>query len=246
MVEESFLDTFEGLLRRLDKDDVDMVACIARQVWLRRNKWVFQGEFATPTHILQCASNQLESAKSNGEAVRQVGQRRSPQDRERWKKPSREFLKCNWDAAIDSDEMRMGVGVVIKNHEGEVVAAKCCTKPHITDPLVAEIVAAWSAAQFIRHLEIDHVLVEGDSLGVIQSLGGVDRSWAPAGHLVDDAKALLNNCRCWKAMHVRREANAAADCLAKMALQLIEEHQWRNSTPLCIREIVMSEKILIE
>ena len=72
--------------------------------------------------------------------------------------------------------VRMGVGIVIRNHEGEVVAAKCCTKPHIIDPLVAKIVAAWSTAQFIRQLEIDHVIVEGDSLGVIQSLGGEDKS----------------------------------------------------------------------
>ena len=69
MVEESFLDTFEGMLRRLDKEDVDMLACIARQMWLRRNKWAFQGEFATPTHILQCALNHLGAAKSNGERL---------------------------------------------------------------------------------------------------------------------------------------------------------------------------------
>lgn len=135
---------------------------------------------------------------------------------------------------------------MIQNYEGEVVAAKCCTKTHITDPLVAKTVADQSATQFIRQLEIGQVIVEGDSLGVIQSLGGKDSSQVPVGHLIDDAKALLNNCRCQKAMHVHRKANAAADCLAKMALQLIEEHQWRNFTPLCIHEIVMIEKRLIE
>ena len=30
---------------------------------------------------------------------------------------------------------------MIQNYEGEVVAAKCCTKTHITDPLVAKTVA---------------------------------------------------------------------------------------------------------
>ena len=89
MDEESFLDIFEGLLRHLDKEDVDMVDCIAWQVWLRRNKWVFQGEFSTSTHILQCALNQLEAAKSNVNAMQPAGQQWSPQDWERWKKPPR-------------------------------------------------------------------------------------------------------------------------------------------------------------
>ena len=52
------------------------------------------------------------------------------------------MIKCNWDAAVDVDGRRMGVGIVIRTHEGEVTATKCSTKPYITDPHTAEAVAA--------------------------------------------------------------------------------------------------------
>lgn len=70
----------------------------------------------------------------------------------------------------------MGVGIVIRNHEGEVVTAKCSTKLYITDPMTAEAVAVWTAAQFIRQLGIEHAILEGDSLEVVQSLQGEKKS----------------------------------------------------------------------
>lgn len=62
--ELSFLDSFEGLLGRLDAAEIDMVACTARQVWLQRNKWVFEGEFSSPVQLLQRASDQVEAIKA--------------------------------------------------------------------------------------------------------------------------------------------------------------------------------------
>lgn len=61
--------------------------------------------------------------------------------------------------------------------------------------------------------------------------------------MLDDVKITLGSCRSWQVLHVRREANSATDQMAKLALQLNEEHQWRVSTR--IRDIVLAEKRLI-
>ncbi len=47
-------------------------------------------------------------------------------------------MKCNWDAAINSKKRGMGVGVVIRDDRGRVVAAKARFVSGIVNPTVAE------------------------------------------------------------------------------------------------------------
>jgi ribonuclease HI len=246
----SFLDIFEGLLNRLDDEEMDLVASTARQVWLRRNQWVFDAKFLAPTHVVQRAADQLESAKKCGSGTRTTRQQErapsGPRVSEKWKVPPWGFLKCNWDAALDVHGHMMGIGILVRDHEGMVVAAKCTTQRMINDPLNAETIAAWAAACFIRLKGFDKIILEGDSMGVVQSLTGDAQCWAQAGQLIDDTKRILYDCSSWKVQHVHREANTAADRLAKTALQLVEEHQWIASTPLCIQNIVMFDRQFIE
>jgi ribonuclease HI len=133
-------------------------------------------------------------------------------------------------------------GIVIRSHEGEVMATKCLTKPYITDPLTAEAVAAWTAATLIGQLELKDVILEGDSLSVVQVLRSEERSGALFGHLMDEAKLLLQSCHTWEVQHVQRSGNEVAHQLAKLALDQNIEHMWTDSFPSCISEIVMAEK----
>ena len=69
-------------------------------------------------------------------------------------------LKCNWDATIDFGGSMIGVGIIICNSEGVLVASKCLTKPYITYPQVAKAVVAWLVVQLIRQLGILDVILE--------------------------------------------------------------------------------------
>jgi hypothetical protein len=66
----------------------------------------------------------------------------------RWKRPTAGTIKINWDAAIDRSGDRMGVGVVARDHCGNVVGAMCYTRPSISEPATAEAVGAWTAVSF--------------------------------------------------------------------------------------------------
>ncbi|XP_041026980.1 uncharacterized protein LOC121267186 [Juglans microcarpa x Juglans regia] len=46
----------------------------------------------------------------------------------RWKPPVGETVKVNWDAAWMADEYRCGIGVVIRDKWGEVLASLCCPR----------------------------------------------------------------------------------------------------------------------
>jgi ribonuclease HI len=139
----------------------------------------------------------------------------------------------------------MGIGLLIRDHEGAVVAAICFTQRHVSDPLIAETIAVWTAARFIKHKGLDNVVFEGDSLGVMNNLLEEEPSWAQAGHFIEDTKHCLSGLT-WRVQHVGREANTAANRLAKLALSLVEEHQWVFSIPQCIQNIVLAEKQIID
>jgi hypothetical protein len=63
-------------------------------------------------------------------------------DAQGWKKPPLDFVKLNWDASLDTNSKRMGVGDLIRDRVGNVLAAISSSIPLVQDPEVAETVVA--------------------------------------------------------------------------------------------------------
>jgi len=43
-------------------------------------------------------------------------------------------MKINWDAAVDKAEGKMGIGVIVRDHEAEVLAALQASRLYVIDP----------------------------------------------------------------------------------------------------------------
>jgi collagenase-like PrtC family protease len=67
-------------------------------------------------------------------------------------------------------QKRMGVGVVVRDDVGVVMAAMSKLIPFIVDPTVTESVAAWQAVQFCCELGYLRVVLEGDSVSAVTTL----------------------------------------------------------------------------
>lgn len=83
------------------------------------------------------------------------------------KRPGRGCLKVNWDATIDHQWVKVGMGIVALDHEGRVVAALCSSKPFHLSPTFVEAFVAWRIAEFCTTLDPGKILMEGDSLEVV-------------------------------------------------------------------------------
>lgn len=64
------------------------------------------------------------------------------------------MYKINWDATIDKVCKIMGVGVIVCDDMGKVLAPMCMFVWYITDPIMAEAYAAWNAMLFSRDIYI--------------------------------------------------------------------------------------------
>jgi hypothetical protein len=83
--------------------------------------------------------------------------------REQWKAPSHGWVKTNWDVATDYSSCRMGIGVIIRDEHGTVVAAWSKTCQGSVEPTTGEAIALFHAASLCRDLGFHEVIFEGDA-----------------------------------------------------------------------------------
>jgi len=111
----------------------------------------------------------------------------------------------------------MGVGVVVRDEDNFVEATMAKTIHFITDPTVAEAVAAWQVVQFCGELRFQRAIFEGDSLIVVLALRQDSSCWLGCGQLLDDIKTKLNSYPLHDVQHIRWDANTTAHRMAKVA-----------------------------
>lgn len=233
--EEEFINIFVDLREKLGSEEVQFFAVLARQLWLRWNSFVFGGPLTAPAVLVRQAHEQM-AAFEQAETVRSAGlitQQILPPVHA-WMRPMEGFLKVNWDASLDLEGRRMGMGIAILDHNGTLLAALCATKDFITDPTTAEAYAVLKAVEFSHSLGLRRIILEGDALEIVSKLKH-DENWLGSyGNILLEEKQLLCTCIDWKVQHVHRQGNRVAHQLAKLALQLQQETIWTNNFPSCI------------
>lgn len=238
--DEDFLSIVMDLFRVLDSEDMALVATLARCVWLRRNGVVFGRPITSPASVLQKAREDLAAFQNAN--VRHVPPTTiGGSTTSLWLAPPVNFVKVNWDAAVDIAHGKMEIGVVIRNSNGEVLASLAAPKASIIAPDTAEAMAALKAVSFSRDLGFTKVVLEGDALSVVQGLRSPGRNYSRYGHLIEEARSLLNGLQHWSVNHVRRHLNEAAHRLAKQAVTLREAQISIGSVPLCISDVISME-----
>jgi ribonuclease HI len=104
-----------------------------------------------------------------------------------WQKPPEGILKVNWDAVVDGGRKMIGMGAIVRNSDGKVMAMVCDTMILIQDPVLAEALAAKRAVELCLSLGIRKIILEGDSLRVVHALQASNRGPSAIGPIVEDA-----------------------------------------------------------
>lgn len=139
----------------------------------------------------------------------------------------------------------MGVGIIIRDEKGNVIAATSEPVMATHDPATAEAIAALRAVEFCKEVGAFDINLEGDSLLVVKAICESQTSWLRYGQIIDDIKLVLGSLRSWSIRHIRREANVAAHVLAKYAILNFDSHVWLEETPSCILDTVILEQVAL-
>jgi hypothetical protein len=140
--------------------------------------------------------------------------------------------KVNWDTAIDGQGRCIGIGVIVWDHNGVVLAMLSETMTSIKDPTTAEALAARRGAKLCVSLGITRLILEGDALQIVQALRLTGGRWYPYGLVIEDTQRLFKNFQECSVSHVFRNANVEAHKLAKLAFSIGENKVWLEDFPL--------------
>lgn len=158
-----------------------------------------------------------------------------------WNPPPFNQLKLNVDAAVDVKKMKLGVGAVIRNHKGEVIASfsklvQGCFRSGEMEAKTIFHSLIWTIQQ---HIPI--AIVETDALRVSDALTSSSRNLSCFSDLIDDIHCLLSSFSGVTIAHTRRQANQAAHGLTKYALGLDEDVYWMGEIPYPIFSIIVND-----
>lgn len=103
-----------------------------------------------------------------------------------WRPPDSGYVKINFDASFSSNRVGAGVGVVVWDCNGAVVAWRRLA--FINSPEVAECMAARIAVQFAQDFGCTRVIFEGDSQNVIHQIQDSTPFFPHIGAVVDEVQ----------------------------------------------------------
>lgn len=57
---------------------------------------------------------------------------------EGWQRPEGNKCKVNFDIALDTNKLRLGLAVIVRNNNGDIMAALCSQKRFVVSPSINE------------------------------------------------------------------------------------------------------------
>ena len=158
-----------------------------------------------------------------------------------WKPPSLNIVKINWDAALDHQNQVLGIGIVARDDARKFLSACSMKKQMSVRPIVAKAIAAFYAMLFAKEKGYRHVGFEGDVLTIVKEVNNNYPCESSHGHFVEDVKTGLLSFDFSRFSHVKREANMAANVLAKQVCNhAANQFRW-HCIPHCIGGIIRKE-----
>ena len=112
-----------------------------------------------------------------------------------WHPPPASVFKLNFDAAIFSGLNSSGVGAMIRNEKGEVVAAILAKGPPVGDSEEAEILACRKVLEFAIDASFSELVNEGDNVNVMKSISSTGVNQSRLGHIIEDIQRLAHGLR---------------------------------------------------
>ncbi|XP_042950224.1 uncharacterized protein LOC122282330 [Carya illinoinensis] len=139
-----------------------------------------------PTRVFQRAIEEFTAHKESLTSSR-GDHEKAPVVIQRWKKPEKNWFKLNWDATAKEKEGRIGIGVIVRDFQGQIIGTLRAQRPLKGCSSDAEAYGLLVATIFCKELGLEHVCLEGDSKHVVDLLLSEGLDWSLGGCLVEDA-----------------------------------------------------------
>ncbi|XP_041001018.1 uncharacterized protein LOC121246799 [Juglans microcarpa x Juglans regia] len=240
---KEFGEIFMHMFQRLGNSEISLFAEITKMLWMRRNKLIFEDSFTTPSILMMRATQEFNDFQQL--CTKQLNSRNHDRmaqtDLVYWQPPDTDWIKINWDVAVRERGNRLGVGIVVRDSEGDILASYMQPLHFCSQAEIAEARGLISAVKLCKELSLQRVIFEGDSLQVVNAVKQNAQSYGMLQCTVNDVYLILAGIT-WKISHVKRDANQVAHLLAQKALLQSCELMDVDCINPDITDLVLAEK----
>ena len=236
----SFLDLFEAVLGLGSAFNVVVFTTTTWSLWQRRNR-LREHQPTWPLHEVHKRAKEMVM-----EFLDVQKQVHSPVSRSLWagwSPPPEGVYKANFDATLFEHCNCVGLGVVVRDCNGDVIAAlsQRITLPHSVEH--AEALAASQVVTLARELCLSQLVFEGGCQKVIAAINSTGACHTLFGHIIDEVRCLSSTLITSCFVHTRREGNKIAHALARRAVLTADTDVCVEELPNDVDDVFHSETI---
>ncbi|TXG54608.1 hypothetical protein EZV62_019864 [Acer yangbiense] len=156
--------------------------------------------------------------------------------------PDPGFYKINCDAVSLAGGRKVGIGVVIRDASGLVLASCSQVVEAKFTNQMAKILAILRGIIFSKVCSLEPCVLEFDEGVVVKRIADGSFREARIGIMLDNIAGLLKNSNGLNIAHIPRGANRVAHGLVKNTLATGDFSFWKEDLPTCIRSLVEADK----
>ncbi|KAK9199987.1 hypothetical protein WN944_015181 [Citrus x changshan-huyou] len=225
------------------KDEFEEWVVLCWSIWLARNHLIFCHTISEPHAIVARAANTVNSYRDN---VLQRGTNKSINPKTPspgWQSPPLPWYKVNINAAVSSKEARAGIGMLIRNSQGEVMAASNCREISTDNIEFLEALAIQKGIQLAKDIGLVLAITESNSLNVVNLINNKIHNRCEVGWLISNIQEALSSSKStFQVNHTPRSCNEAAHHLAKLVICNSKERVWLEEAPTEISAYICKDK----
>lgn len=150
-------------------------------------------------------------------------------------------MKANSDGAYSKNRDKGGAGIVLRDQYGAFRAAACHSYSHASCSEKMKVLACKRAIQVAMEINVHRLHLELDNVGMVAAINSQARDLSALGPCVHEIKDMLHNFLEVRVTWVSRDANSAADKLAKVGLGDDLCKVWFSVPPDCILATISDE-----
>jgi len=111
------------LLQVLPSEEVSLLSCVLWSIWKQRNNRIQNDTIDAQSFVSERARSMLFEWQTVRKEIQKPSQQASHIGTTNWIKPNRGRYKCNIDATFSNQHNRVGIGMCIRDDQGDFVLA---------------------------------------------------------------------------------------------------------------------------
>lgn len=232
----SFVDWWSAISHfspvRGNVDDMStLLASLCWFIWKARNKVLFDGRVWSCASVLEKAMASCSEFKDASLAKPVSPTTQPPEPVLVWNPPPPTIIKFNVDGATNKEEGVVGVGIVARDHLGQILGASSVPFTGFFSPRSVEAMGFREALVIAANKGISNIIVEGDCAQVVQALTQARNLFSDCNSILSDCLELLPLFSSCKFVHVKRYCNRVAHSLARQSLFSGKLEFWGGPVP---------------